>query len=119
MIELLTAITDCSFSHEKAKDYAMGEYSAPFITFRDGHFKAKEGFEDITTKAIERFKRAYIVESFCSFVKDTISDVSQRINIGKDAGMFLYAALVFRYLHVIEGLGKYELLEVADSMYSY
>ena len=58
------------------------------------------------------------MESFCSFVKDTIIDTSQYIDIREEVKMFLYAALVFRYLHVIEGLEKDELLEVADSLFS-
>ena len=116
MLQLMMAINDRTFSPEKAIDYALGDFETPFISFREEIFVAKEGFESITNEAIGRFKETYSVERFCFFVKDAIFDVSQYINIGKDVGVFFYTALVLRYLHVIEGLGMDELLEVADSI---
>ena len=119
LIQLMKAIDERSFSFEKAIYYAIGEFWTPFISFKNGYFEAKEGFEDITAEAIGSFKKNYTVENFCSFVKETISDAYQYINIEKEAGMFLYAALILRYLHVIEGIGKDELLEVANGLPLY
>ena len=98
----------------QSMDYAMREYYAPFICFSKGHIIAKEGFEDITNEVIERFRAAYTVEDFCSYVRDILSSLSFYFN--RDVGMFFYTALVLKYLHVIEGLGMDELLEVADSI---
>lgn len=66
---------------------------------------------------MNRFKKAYTIESFCSSVKNALSALSSVFD--KEAGMFLYTALVLRYLHVIEGLEKDELLEVADALSPY
>lgn len=117
MLQLMGAIEERSFSLEKAMDYAMREYYAPFICFSKGHIIAKEGFEDITNEVIGRFKAAYTVEDFCSYVRDILSSLSFYFN--RDEGIFLYTALVLRYLHVIEGLGKDELLEVINGIPSY
>lgn len=40
----------------------------------------------------------------------------QYTNIGKKESMFIYTALVLRYLYIIEGLKKDELQEVANDL---
>lgn len=117
MIQLIDAIDGRSFSLKKAIDYSIGEYTGPFILFKNGHLVARSGLEDITNKAIESFKESYTVERFCSYVKDTLSSLPSVFN--KEEGLFLYTALVLRYLHVIENLNENELTEVAKDTYMY
>ena len=64
-----------------------------------------------------RFRASYTVEGFRSSVRNNLSSLS--FIFKREEGMFLYTALVLRYLHVIEGLGKDELLKVAGSLPSY
>ena len=117
MLQLMDAIDERSFSLEKAMNYALEDYEAPFISFRNGLFEAKEGFEGITGKAIEHFRTAYTVEDFCSFVKDILSSLPLVFN--KEEGMFLYTALVLRYLYVIENLTGDELMQIAEGIPHY
>ena len=117
MLQLMNAIDERSFSLEKAMDFSLGEYQSPFISFRKGQIIAKEGFDNITNEVIERFRASYTVEGFCSYVRDILSPLS--FSFKKDEGMFLYTALVLRYLHVIEGLNESELLEVAKGIPKY
>ena len=120
MTQLMRAIDEQSFSLEKAINYALGEFWTPFVSFRNGQLVAREGFDDVFDEAVKQFKATYTIESFCSFVKDALvllSSITIDTRIDKEAGMFIYTALALRYLHVIECLGKDELLEVVDSLF--
>ncbi len=120
MVQLMKAIETHSYSLEESVSYALGKFGTPFIHSGKGNFIAVKGFEDVTEEAANRFKKTYPTESFCSFVKDALSSLSRYTNnIGKKEGMFLYTSLVLRYLHIIEGLAKDELLEVANGIPSY
>ncbi len=99
---------------EKAIYYSLGEFWTPFICFRKGHLIAQEGIENILDEAVNRFKKAYTIEKFCSFVKNALSALSSVFD--REAGMFIYTALVLRYLHVIEGLEENELTEIGQSL---